>query len=122
MAYEALLSVVVDLLGGQEESVLQGAADEVLAVLKNDRLRVSWCSGLAGTAAAPVGEGAWGGTLLMHYTWKGPAQGRWARVPDAVPMSIARGVHRMRAGLHHHVQTCLPPNLPLRAKTLPPQK
>ncbi|KAL6768281.1 hypothetical protein ACKKBF_B38500 [Auxenochlorella protothecoides x Auxenochlorella symbiontica] len=39
MAYEALLSVVVDLLGGQEESVLQGAADEVLAVLKNDRLR-----------------------------------------------------------------------------------
>ncbi|KAK2078632.1 hypothetical protein QBZ16_003472 [Prototheca wickerhamii] len=38
VAFEALLSIVAGVLGGQEEGVLLGAADEVLATLKNDRL------------------------------------------------------------------------------------
>ncbi|CAL4954921.1 unnamed protein product [Urochloa decumbens] len=38
-AYEALLSVVQQQLGGQPPDVLAGAADEVLATLKNDKIK-----------------------------------------------------------------------------------
>ncbi|KAJ3669612.1 hypothetical protein LUZ60_011562 [Juncus effusus] len=38
-AYEALLSVIQDQLGGQPQDVLRGAADEVLVVLKNEKLK-----------------------------------------------------------------------------------
>ncbi|KAK1284246.1 hypothetical protein QJS10_CPB21g01301 [Acorus calamus] len=38
-AYEALLSIVQEYLGGQPQDVLCGAADEVLAVLKNEKLK-----------------------------------------------------------------------------------
>ncbi|KAL6142963.1 hypothetical protein ACLB2K_061238 [Fragaria x ananassa] len=38
-AYEALLGVIQQQLGGQPPSVVCGAADEVLAVLRNDKLR-----------------------------------------------------------------------------------
>ena len=40
-AYEALLSVIQGQFGDQPQDVLRGAADEVLAVLKNDRMTVS---------------------------------------------------------------------------------
>ncbi|KAL6146910.1 hypothetical protein ACLB2K_057586 [Fragaria x ananassa] len=40
-AYEALLGVIQQQLGGQPPSVVCGAADEVLAVLKNEKLRNS---------------------------------------------------------------------------------
>lgn len=40
-AYEALLSVIREQFGDQPADVLRGAADEVLAVLKNDRMTVS---------------------------------------------------------------------------------
>lgn len=39
-AYEALLDTIQTLFGDQPHDVLRGAADEVLAVLKNDRLKV----------------------------------------------------------------------------------
>lgn len=39
-AYEALLSVIREQFGDQPADVLRGAADEVLAVLKNDRMTV----------------------------------------------------------------------------------
>lgn len=39
-AHEALLSVIQRQFGDQPEDVLMGAADEVLAVLKNDRVQV----------------------------------------------------------------------------------
>lgn len=39
-AYEALLSLIQTQFGDQPHDVLRGAADEVLAVLKNDRLTV----------------------------------------------------------------------------------
>jgi hypothetical protein len=39
-AYEALLSVIQGQFGDQPADVLRGAADEVLAALKNDRLTV----------------------------------------------------------------------------------
>lgn len=39
-AYEALLSVIQRQFGDQPEDVLMGAADEVLAVLKNDKVQV----------------------------------------------------------------------------------
>jgi pre-mRNA-splicing helicase BRR2 len=39
-AYEALLSVIREQFGDQPQDVLRGAADEVLATLKNDRLKV----------------------------------------------------------------------------------
>ncbi|PKA59387.1 DEAD-box ATP-dependent RNA helicase ISE2, chloroplastic [Apostasia shenzhenica] len=38
-AYEALLSVIQQEFGGQPQDVLTGAADEVLAVLKNEKLK-----------------------------------------------------------------------------------
>uniref|UniRef100_A0A7N0T061 RNA helicase n=1 Tax=Kalanchoe fedtschenkoi TaxID=63787 RepID=A0A7N0T061_KALFE len=38
-AYEAMLSVIQQQLGGQPLSIVSGAADEILAVLKNDSLR-----------------------------------------------------------------------------------
>ncbi|OVA00708.1 Helicase [Macleaya cordata] len=38
-AYEALLSLIQQHLGGQPQDVLCGAADEVLAVLKNEKLK-----------------------------------------------------------------------------------
>ena len=40
-AYEALLATIQGQFGDQPHDVLRGAADEVLAVLKNDRLTVS---------------------------------------------------------------------------------
>ncbi|TVU35736.1 hypothetical protein EJB05_17639, partial [Eragrostis curvula] len=38
-AYEALLGIIQQHLGGQPQGVLGGAADEVLATLKNDRIK-----------------------------------------------------------------------------------
>ncbi|XP_020102625.1 DExH-box ATP-dependent RNA helicase DExH12-like [Ananas comosus] len=38
-AYEALLSVIQQQFGGQPQDILSGAADEVLAVLKNDKIK-----------------------------------------------------------------------------------
>ena len=38
-AYEAMLSVIRGLFGDQPQDVLKGAAEEVLAVLKDDHLR-----------------------------------------------------------------------------------
>jgi pre-mRNA-splicing helicase BRR2 len=38
-AYEALLSVIQQQLGGQPLDVLAGAADEVLSILKNDKIK-----------------------------------------------------------------------------------
>ncbi|KAG2697994.1 hypothetical protein I3760_07G130100 [Carya illinoinensis] len=38
-AYEAMLSVIQQQLGGQPLSIVSGAADEILAVLKNDTLK-----------------------------------------------------------------------------------
>ncbi|XP_072962861.1 DExH-box ATP-dependent RNA helicase DExH12-like [Typha angustifolia] len=38
-AYEALLSVIQQQFGGQPQDILSGAADEVLAVLKNDKVK-----------------------------------------------------------------------------------
>jgi hypothetical protein len=40
-AYEALLSVIQAQFGDQPQDILRGAADEVLATLKNDRITVS---------------------------------------------------------------------------------
>ncbi len=40
-AYETLLSIIRGQFGDQPADVLRGAADEVMAVLKNDRLKVS---------------------------------------------------------------------------------
>ena len=43
-AYEAVLSFIREQFGDQPQDVLKGAADEILAVLKDDRKRVScWC-------------------------------------------------------------------------------
>lgn len=39
-AYEAVLSFIREQFGDQPQDVLKGAADEVLAVLKDDRKRV----------------------------------------------------------------------------------
>lgn len=39
-AYEAMLGMIQSQFGDQPHDVLRGAADEVLAVLKNDRLTV----------------------------------------------------------------------------------
>ena len=39
-AYEALLGLIQTQFGDQPHDVLRGAADEVLAVLKNDRITV----------------------------------------------------------------------------------
>ena len=39
-AYETLLSIVRGQFGDQPADVLRGAADEILAVLKKDRLKV----------------------------------------------------------------------------------
>ena len=39
-AYEALLSFIQAKVGDQPADVLRGAADEVLATLKNDNMRV----------------------------------------------------------------------------------
>ena len=46
-AYETLLSIIRGQFGDQPADVLRGAADEVMAVLKNDRLKVSlpWAAG-----------------------------------------------------------------------------
>ncbi|MCI08838.1 U5 small nuclear ribonucleoprotein 200 kDa helicase-like, partial [Trifolium medium] len=38
-AYEAMLSVIQQQLGGQPLSIVSGAADEILAVLKNDTVK-----------------------------------------------------------------------------------
>ncbi|WVZ74902.1 hypothetical protein U9M48_023018 [Paspalum notatum var. saurae] len=38
-AYEALLSLIQQLLGGQPLDIIAGAADEVLATLKNDKIK-----------------------------------------------------------------------------------
>ncbi|RRT66326.1 hypothetical protein B296_00040292 [Ensete ventricosum] len=38
-AYEALLSVIQQQFGGQPQDILSGAADEVLAVLKNEKIK-----------------------------------------------------------------------------------
>ncbi len=40
-AYEAMLSVIRGLFGDQPQDVLKGAAEEVLAVLKDDHVKVS---------------------------------------------------------------------------------
>ena len=40
-AYEALLSMLQRIFGDQPEDVIFGAADEILSVLKNDKLQVS---------------------------------------------------------------------------------
>ena len=39
-AYEAMLSFIQGKVGDQPADVLRGAADEVLATLKNDNMRV----------------------------------------------------------------------------------
>ena len=39
-AYETLLSIMRGAFGDQPADVLRGAADEIMAVLKNDRLKV----------------------------------------------------------------------------------
>ncbi len=39
-AYEALMGLIRSQFGDQPQDVLRGAADEVLAALKNDRLKV----------------------------------------------------------------------------------
>ena len=41
-AYETLLSIIRGQFGDQPADVLRGAADEVMAVLKNDRLKVKY--------------------------------------------------------------------------------
>ncbi len=41
-AYEAILSFIREQFGDQPQDVLKGAADEVLAVLKDDKKRVSF--------------------------------------------------------------------------------
>ena len=41
-AYETLLSIIRGQFGDQPADVLRGAADEVMAVLKNDRLKVTF--------------------------------------------------------------------------------
>ena len=46
-AYEALLSTIQSQFGDQPQDVLRGAADEVLAVLKNDNLKVGLAASLA---------------------------------------------------------------------------
>ena len=40
-AYEAVLAFIREQFGDQPQDVLKGAADEILAVLKDDRKRVS---------------------------------------------------------------------------------
>ena len=40
-AYEAILSFIREQFGDQPQDVLKGAADEILAVLKDDKKRVS---------------------------------------------------------------------------------
>lgn len=42
-AYEALLAVVQGQFGDQPADVLRGAAEEILAVLKNDHMKVPSC-------------------------------------------------------------------------------
>ena len=41
-AYETLLAMIQGQFGDQPADVLRGAADEVLAVLKNDHMKVCW--------------------------------------------------------------------------------
>ena len=43
-AYEAILAFIREQFGDQPQDVLKGAADEVLAVLKDDKKRVSFTS------------------------------------------------------------------------------
>jgi hypothetical protein len=59
-AYEALLAEVRGQFGDQPQDVLKGAADEVLAVLKNDRLTVSALAAAAAPRGAAVSGGARG--------------------------------------------------------------
>ena len=59
-AYEALLSVIQGQFGDQPQDVLRGAADEVLASLKNDRITVGWLVGWLG-GRARWGRGGWEG-------------------------------------------------------------
>lgn len=42
-AYEALMGVIREQFGDQPQDILRGAADEVLAALKNDKLKVRIC-------------------------------------------------------------------------------
>jgi len=46
-AYEAILSFIREQFGDQPQDVLKGAADEILAVLKDDKKRVSFLRLLA---------------------------------------------------------------------------
>ena len=69
-AYEALLSVIRAQFGDQPADVLRGAADEVLAALKNDKITVRRGRGV-GRAGAWAGEG-----------WQGAAGG-WTDVAGA---------------------------------------
>ena len=84
-AYEALLSVIQGQFGDQPQDVLRGAADEVLAVLKNDRMTVSEaaiarplcvCEGRSGWVEGRglTAGGRWGAQVLrawVHLTARG---------------------------------------------------
>lgn len=50
-AYEALLDLVRSQFGDQPADVLRGAAEEILAVLKNDNMKVSQQEGVLNMTA-----------------------------------------------------------------------
>jgi len=60
-AYEALLGLIREQFGDQPADVLRGAADEVLAALKNDRITVG------GRAGWWAGCERWAGRWLIEW-------------------------------------------------------
>lgn len=85
--------------GDQPADVLRGAADEVLAALKNDRLTVG------GPAAACWSRGALsGGRAVRWLDW---AAGR-ARLIETLSVACQHTPHSFLPACLHHRPPCLP--------------
>ena len=94
-AYEAMLGLIRSQFGDQPADVLRGAADEVLAALKNDRSTVGWCCLRAAAAAArAAGAGAAAAAVRCRPLARVPP--RFTRLTAPPPPSPARG--RTRRG------------------------
>ena len=67
-AYEAMLSFIQGKFGDQPADVLRGAADEILATLKNDRMRV--CIGIESRSVdvwmLPCVYAGWGAQCMLR--------------------------------------------------------
>ena len=75
LAYEQLLNFLVNFMGEQPNDVLRGAADEVLAVLKNDTLqghaKQKQCELLLSSMSTDkFAELVQIGTRITDYSWR----------------------------------------------------